>query len=157
MTCNELKDGSDKCKAGYKKIQFCGEQAQKDKLGYFWVDTCCIDKANHAELAEAIISMYRWYLNAASVCALFAIGELRLHKFLNFGICHKCAWCQTLSSAHYARSCDGRCTVRSSNSGDPAWYDVSASPTWLIQRLILAFKHESTLGFLQSTPFASHN
>jgi hypothetical protein len=64
VTFIDLKDGSSKSKAGYEKIRFCGEQAQKDKLGYFWVDTCCIDKANHAELAEAIVSMYRWYRDA---------------------------------------------------------------------------------------------
>ena len=28
------------------------------------MDTYCIDKANHTELAEAIVSMYRWYCNA---------------------------------------------------------------------------------------------
>ncbi|OQV09550.1 hypothetical protein CLAIMM_13658, partial [Cladophialophora immunda] len=64
VTFNDLKDGSGKRKAGYEKIRFCGDQARKDKLEYFWVDTCCIDKANHAELAEAIISMYAWYRDA---------------------------------------------------------------------------------------------
>jgi hypothetical protein len=29
-------------KKGYKKIKFCGNQAQKDGLQYFWVDSCCI-------------------------------------------------------------------------------------------------------------------
>jgi hypothetical protein len=39
---DDLKHGSyKKNKAGYAKIQFCGEQAKKDKLEYFWVDTCC--------------------------------------------------------------------------------------------------------------------
>jgi len=61
VTFNNLKDGSDKSKAGYAKIQFCGEQARADGLQYFWVDTCCIDKANHTELSEAITSMFRWY------------------------------------------------------------------------------------------------
>jgi len=27
-------------KAGYRKILFCGEQAARDQLQYFWVDTC---------------------------------------------------------------------------------------------------------------------
>jgi hypothetical protein len=49
---------------GYKKIRFCGEQAQQDGLQYFWVDTCCIDKLDKAELAHAIQSMFRWYQNA---------------------------------------------------------------------------------------------
>ncbi|KAH7310161.1 hypothetical protein BKA65DRAFT_575546 [Rhexocercosporidium sp. MPI-PUGE-AT-0058] len=40
----DLTDGTSKGKAGYGKIQFCGEQARCDELEYFWVDTCCIDK-----------------------------------------------------------------------------------------------------------------
>lgn len=51
-------------KAGYKKILFCGRQAKRDGLDYFWVDTCCIDKTSSAELSEAINSMFRWYRNA---------------------------------------------------------------------------------------------
>lgn len=50
---------------GHKKIQFCAKQAAADNLKYFWVDTCCINKGNHAELQEAITSMYKWYRNAA--------------------------------------------------------------------------------------------
>jgi hypothetical protein len=49
---------------GYKKIRFCGDQAQQDGLQYFWVDTCCIDKTDKAELSLAIRSMFRWYQNA---------------------------------------------------------------------------------------------
>ena len=52
-------DGTGKSKAGYDKIRFCGEQAQRDGLQYFWVDTCCIDKSNNNELSEAINSMFR--------------------------------------------------------------------------------------------------
>ena len=51
-------------KAGYGKIQFCAEQARRDGLKHFWVDTCCIDKTNHVELSEAITSMFRWYRHA---------------------------------------------------------------------------------------------
>jgi hypothetical protein len=54
--CNQL---------GYQKILFCGQQAARDGLNYFWVDTCCINKSNNAELSEAIISMFRWYRSAA--------------------------------------------------------------------------------------------
>jgi hypothetical protein len=49
---------------GYRKIRFCAQQAKRDNLHYFWVDTCCIDKSNHAELSKAINSMFRWYQNA---------------------------------------------------------------------------------------------
>jgi hypothetical protein len=61
----DLMDGAGKSKAGYDKIRFCGEQARRDRLQYFWVDTCCIDKSNSTELSEAINSMFRWYCNAA--------------------------------------------------------------------------------------------
>lgn len=64
VTFKDIKDGTGKFKAGYKKIQFCGEQAKRDGIPYFWVDTCCIDKTNNSELTEAINSMFRWYSNA---------------------------------------------------------------------------------------------
>lgn len=51
-------------KIGYRKLEFCAEQASKDGLKYFWVDTCCINKADLYELSEAITSMYKWYRNA---------------------------------------------------------------------------------------------
>lgn len=51
-----FKDLSGRCgkeKIGYCKIQFCAEQAARDSLEYFWIDTCCIDKSNNTELSEA--------------------------------------------------------------------------------------------------------
>ncbi|KAH8799655.1 hypothetical protein F5884DRAFT_112869 [Xylogone sp. PMI_703] len=64
VTFEDLMAGTGKEKHGNKKIRFCGEQARRDGLQYFWVDTCCIDKANYAELQYAINSMFRWYRNA---------------------------------------------------------------------------------------------
>jgi hypothetical protein len=57
-------------KPGYQKIQFCGRQAAKDDLEYFWVDSCCIDKRSSAELSEAINSMFEWYKRAVK-CYVF--------------------------------------------------------------------------------------
>ncbi|KAH6712683.1 heterokaryon incompatibility protein-domain-containing protein [Leptodontidium sp. MPI-SDFR-AT-0119] len=65
VTFKDLTDGTSKVKAGYGKIHFCGEQARRDGLEYFWLDTCCIDKSSSAELSEAINSMFRWYKKAA--------------------------------------------------------------------------------------------
>jgi hypothetical protein len=59
-----VKGGDTESKIGYRKIRFCGQQAKRDNLRYFWVDTCCIDKSNNTELTEAINSMFRWYQNA---------------------------------------------------------------------------------------------
>jgi len=65
VTFRNLVDGTGEDKTGYEKIRFCADQARRDGLGYFWVDTCCIDKSNNTELSRAINSMFRWYQNAA--------------------------------------------------------------------------------------------
>ncbi|KAH8708390.1 kinesin light chain [Phaeosphaeriaceae sp. PMI808] len=57
-------------KEGYRKIEFCAEQAAQDQLQYFWIDTCCIDKWNLRERSKAINSMFRWYKNATK-CYVF--------------------------------------------------------------------------------------
>jgi hypothetical protein len=57
-------------KRGYKKLRFCAQQAKRDGLQFFWVDTCCIDKSNSSELQRAINSMFQWYQNAAK-CYLY--------------------------------------------------------------------------------------
>jgi uncharacterized protein involved in tolerance to divalent cations len=62
------KKGRDK--SGYKKLRFCAEQAARDGLLYFWIDTCCINKSSSAELDEAIRSMFRWY-GAAARCYVY--------------------------------------------------------------------------------------
>jgi hypothetical protein len=55
----DMMEGNGTSKTGFDKIRFCGEQARRDGLQYFWVDTCCIDKSSSAELSEAINSMFR--------------------------------------------------------------------------------------------------
>ena len=78
VTFDDLQNRIGKNKAGYAKIRFCGEQARKDKIDYFWVDTCCINKANHAELSEAITSMFRWYRDAVK-CYVY-LFDVSAHK-----------------------------------------------------------------------------
>jgi hypothetical protein len=70
VTFDDLAKKLGKDKVGYKKIELCGKQAKRDDLQYFWVDTCCINKANKAEHSLAIRSMFRWYRNAAR-CYVF--------------------------------------------------------------------------------------
>jgi heterokaryon incompatibility protein (HET) len=65
VSFKDMVDGTGKSKPGYDKIRFCGEQARRDGLQYFWIDTCCIDKSSSTELQEAINSMFRWYRDAA--------------------------------------------------------------------------------------------
>jgi tetratricopeptide (TPR) repeat protein len=55
---------------GYRKLQFCAEQAAQDGLQYFWIDTCCIDRWDNNERSKAINSMFQWYRNAAR-CYVF--------------------------------------------------------------------------------------
>lgn len=70
VTFQDLVDGTARRKAGFDKIEFCATQAKHDDLQYFWIDTCCIDKSNQAELSQAVDSMFRWYQNAAR-CYVF--------------------------------------------------------------------------------------
>lgn len=70
VTFEDVRAGRGKDKAGYKKILFCGQQAQRDDLEHFWVDTCCIDKSNSLEYGTAINSMFKWYQKAVQ-CYVF--------------------------------------------------------------------------------------
>ncbi|KAK4208673.1 hypothetical protein QBC37DRAFT_391849 [Rhypophila decipiens] len=78
---SDFRDGTAKNKAGYAKIQFCGDRAWRDGLQFFWVDTCCIDKSNSTELQEAINSMFRWYRNAAKCYAYLEDVSTSTHNF----------------------------------------------------------------------------
>ena len=80
VTFADLMNSTGKNKAGYGKIQFCGEQARRDGLKYFWVDTCCIDKSSSAELSEAINSMFRWYQKAARCYVYLSDVSIRKQK-----------------------------------------------------------------------------
>jgi ankyrin repeat protein len=66
VSYDDLRNETGREKSGYAKLKFCAEQAAKDGLEHFWVDTCCIDKSSSAELSEAITSMFRWYKNSAT-------------------------------------------------------------------------------------------
>lgn len=70
VSLQDLLDGAGKAKAGYDKLRFCARQARRDGLTHFWIDTCCIDKSNSTELAEALNSMFNWY-RRASRCYVF--------------------------------------------------------------------------------------
>ena len=64
VTYEDLKNGTGKQKPGYAKIRFCAQQSDENGLRFFWIDTCCINKANFTELSEAINSMFKWYREA---------------------------------------------------------------------------------------------
>ncbi|KAK6384171.1 hypothetical protein LTR81_027439 [Elasticomyces elasticus] len=56
--------GTSKLGLGAEKIRFCIQHTTRDRLEYFWVDTCCINKENDAELSRSLRSMFRWYAGA---------------------------------------------------------------------------------------------
>ena len=78
VTFKDMVEGSGRGKAGHDKIKFCGEQAAKDGLRYFWVDSCCIKRSSDSELSEAINSMFRWYRRAAK-CYVY-LSDVSTHK-----------------------------------------------------------------------------
>ncbi|KAH4301964.1 hypothetical protein HBH98_189090 [Parastagonospora nodorum] len=58
--------------AGYAKVDNGCRIALAKGYDYIWIDTCCIDKTNNAELSEAINSMFHWYKNAGVCLAYLA-------------------------------------------------------------------------------------
>jgi hypothetical protein len=72
VTFKDVTKSRGKDKLGYRKLKFCSEQAAKDDLHFFWVDTCCIDKTSSAELTEAINSMFKWYREAEKCYVLLS-------------------------------------------------------------------------------------
>lgn len=80
VTYQDLQRKAGKEKAGYRKLSFCGEQAAKDGLRYFWIDTCCIDKSSSAELSEALTSMFRWYQNSVHCYAYLSDVSVNKRK-----------------------------------------------------------------------------
>ena len=68
----DLTIGPRKTKAGYKKLRFCADQAARDGLTHFWVDTCCIDNSSSVEVSEAINSMFQWY-HKADKCYVYLV------------------------------------------------------------------------------------
>ncbi|KAG8217011.1 hypothetical protein J3R82DRAFT_7325 [Butyriboletus roseoflavus] len=56
--------------ARFKKlVQFC-ETSRRLGCKLAWVDTCCIDKTDTAELSEANHATYKWYANS-SLCIVY--------------------------------------------------------------------------------------
>lgn len=56
-------------KESTKIKNFC-RLAQLDGIQWLWIDICCLDRSNSAELSEALNSQYKWIENAA-VCYVY--------------------------------------------------------------------------------------
>jgi hypothetical protein len=61
--------------AGYKKVEAFAKYARNhvQNVDWLWIDTCCINKRNDAELSYSINSMFRWYRNA-ELCIAYLAG-----------------------------------------------------------------------------------
>ena len=80
FTFQDLMHGTGKSKNGYRKIQFCSDQSQRDGLQYFWIDSCCIDQSSSAELSTAINSMFHWYQSAAKCYVFLSDVSISAHS-----------------------------------------------------------------------------
>ena len=99
VTLEDLTNGNGKNKSGYEKIRFCGRQAARDGLEWFWVDTCCIDKMNKAELFQAIRSMFRWYRNAIR-CYVY-LSDVSIAKSIVSGRDSRVDWEPTFRASRW--------------------------------------------------------
>src|SRR5271156_1681086 len=84
----DLTNGTGKDKPGYKKIRFCGEQARQDDLQYFWVNTCCINKANYTNsrrLSTPCFAGAATRLDATSIYQIFLALPLTPTRSLTRG------------------------------------------------------------------------
>lgn len=73
MMDDDIERRTAKAKLGWAKIEGACKQARHDHLKYIWIDTCCIDKSNGAELTEELNSMYRYY-EESKVCYGYLAG-----------------------------------------------------------------------------------
>ncbi|KAI8958484.1 heterokaryon incompatibility protein-domain-containing protein [Daldinia sp. FL1419] len=65
---HEFADGREalQSRTGWRKMtRFC-ETALRHGFKHAWMDACCIDKRNSADLSEAINSMYKYYYKSAA-------------------------------------------------------------------------------------------
>jgi hypothetical protein len=72
VTFRDVIESSGRGRVGYRKIEFCQKRLENrsDNLAHFWIDTCCIHKADAGELSRSLTSMFRWYSNAA-ICYVY--------------------------------------------------------------------------------------
>ncbi|KAK1752813.1 heterokaryon incompatibility protein-domain-containing protein, partial [Echria macrotheca] len=70
VSFQDIEDGRAKEKRGYHKIQMACGIAATAGIEHIWVDTCCINKGDSAELSEAINSMYLWY-EESTICYVY--------------------------------------------------------------------------------------
>lgn len=79
-------------KEGWLKIEQACKITRAHRLGFLWVDTCCIDKTNSVELGEAINSMFQWYKNS-DMCIAY-LADLEPQERYSDQAIFACRWWQ---------------------------------------------------------------
>ncbi|KAF8546584.1 hypothetical protein OG21DRAFT_1491063 [Imleria badia] len=54
----------------HNKLQMFCKIVREAGFHWAWSDTCCINKADHFELQEALVSMFKWYRGSAATIVL---------------------------------------------------------------------------------------
>jgi hypothetical protein len=74
ITFEDVQEGRNKSSVGYRKVEAFAQYVQKNvaSVDWLWIDTCCINKKDAAELSYSINSMFRWYRNAELCIARLA-------------------------------------------------------------------------------------
>ncbi|KIM94106.1 hypothetical protein OIDMADRAFT_68455, partial [Oidiodendron maius Zn] len=169
VSFDEMKRGSGKSKEGYQKIRFCGDQAARDGLRYFWVDTCCINKSDPVELQKSINSMFRWYQNAMKCYVYLSDVRIPSHNPYFESVFLKARWFTrgwTLQellapssveffSANYKRLGDkyslermihkrAEIPVEALRKYDPTKFSVDECISWVVKR---ETKHEEDIAY----------
>ncbi|KAH7026386.1 heterokaryon incompatibility, partial [Microdochium trichocladiopsis] len=77
VTYEDLRQRRHQNAAGWRKVDFCLAQIQRDGLRHCWIDSCCINKAHPDEKHGAFNAMFAWY-QSARVCYVYLHDVLAL-------------------------------------------------------------------------------
>ena len=86
----------------HDKLQIFCKIVQELGFGWAWSDTCCINKADHFVLQEALVSMFKWYEGSAmTIIFLRGVHRIALRGALMKSIWNMRAW--TLQEYHASK------------------------------------------------------
>lgn len=73
-TFQDIRDGRNTTSDGYHKVKAFARYIRDNipHVKLLWIDTCCIDKSNAAELSKTINLMFEWYRSAELCLAYLA-------------------------------------------------------------------------------------
>lgn len=78
VTLRDVRDRMNKDRSGYRKIMDFANYIKEHvpEVEWLWIDTCCIDKTNAAELSESLNLMFDWNRDAVLCIAYLADVEV---------------------------------------------------------------------------------